>query len=182
MAKNYVERSRMEQVRQLGNVTVLHCDFVCNFGFLCRALRNIQHRGRGIQQRDVNAKSYQAQGSRSRAAPEIEYTQRRAGQRGQKILQVGEGQVGAQPALWSLEVGRILVRAALEAFSVGFGSRFHAPFVRAARSELTLNFGGVWSRRSGMSTLSLYWSRRVLAPVSSATGKLSDWVIWDRSR
>ena len=36
--------------------------------------------------------------------------------------EVGKSQVGAQPALGRLEVGGILVRAALEAFTVGLGS------------------------------------------------------------
>src|SRR6266404_8792893 len=94
VAQNYIERSSAEQVRQLGSVAVLQYDLVGNPGFPCRALRDSQHRWRGIQQRDVNAKPCQANGSRSRAASEIKCTQRRFGlQPGKKILQVGECQV-----------------------------------------------------------------------------------------
>ena len=41
------------------------------------------------------------------------------------MLQVGKGQVAAQPALGRLEVDGILVRAALEAFTVGLRSHLH---------------------------------------------------------
>src|SRR6266436_6293542 len=108
VAQNYIERSSAEQVRQLGSVAVLQYDLVPNPCFLCRALRDIQHRWRGIQQRDVNAKPCQANGGRSRAASEIKCTQRRFGLQGKKILQVGKSQVGAQAALRRLEVDGIL--------------------------------------------------------------------------
>lgn len=45
---------------------------------------------------------------------------------GKKILQVGKGQVGAQPALGRLEVDGILVRVALEAFTVGISGHLQA--------------------------------------------------------
>src|SRR5262249_34969937 len=62
----------------------------------------------------------------SRAAPDIKRTPRRFGLQGKKILQVGKGQVGAQPALGCFEVDGILVRATLKAFTVGVSRHLHA--------------------------------------------------------
>ena len=124
VAKNYIERSSVKQFRQLGSVAVLQNGLVRNPCFPCRALRDIQHRWRGIQQRDVNAKSCQANGGRSRAAPEIKCTQRRFGLQGKKIFQVAKCQVGAQSTLDCLKVRRIILRTVLESFVDGHGGYF----------------------------------------------------------
>src|SRR5258708_40045793 len=91
----------------------------------------MENGGRGMEEGDASAKSGQADGSRSRAAPEIKGTQRRFGVQGKRILQVGKGQVGAQPTLGRLKVGSILVRVALEAFTVGIRSHLHATLKRS---------------------------------------------------
>jgi hypothetical protein len=74
----------------------------------------------------MNAKSRQANGCRSRAATEIECAQRLFGLSGKKIVQVGEGQVRAQPSPGRFEVGSVFVRAALEALAARAGGYIHA--------------------------------------------------------
>ena len=111
---------------------MLQYDFVRNSCFLCCAFRYIQHRRRGIQQRDVNAKSRQANRRRSCAAPDIQRTQRLLGLRpGKKILQVGECQVGAQSALGCLKVRGIILRTILESFVDGHGGHLYATLIHA---------------------------------------------------
>src|ERR1700730_13901907 len=79
----------------------------------------------------MNAKSCQTNSRRSCAAPDIQRTQRIVGSRGEKILQIGKGQVGAQPTFGRLKVSGILVRSALEAFGVGLGHHLHVTLRRS---------------------------------------------------
>jgi hypothetical protein len=74
----------------------------------------------------MNAKSRQANGCRSRATTEIQCAQRLFGLLGKKIVQVGEGQVRAQPSPGRFEVVSVFARAALEAFAAGTGGHIHA--------------------------------------------------------
>src|SRR6202040_790340 len=119
LEENYIERSSGEQVCELGGVPVFQHNLLRKSCFPRGAPSAIQHRQRGIQQGDVKAKSRQAQRHDAGAASEIQGAQRPCGLR-QKLLQIGEGKVEAQSALRCLKVGGVLIRAALEAFAVGF--------------------------------------------------------------
>ena len=58
------------------------------------------------------------------------------------MLQVGKGQVAAQPALGRLEVDGILVRGALEAFTVGLRSHLHrSPILWLANCHFSNPYG-----------------------------------------
>src|SRR5690349_4278045 len=132
MTQNYIERRSVKQGCQLRSVPMLQYDFIRNSRFLCCAFRYIQHRWRRIQQRDVKTKSRQAHRDGAGTAPEIQSVQRPCGLR-EKVLQVGKGEIEAQPALGRLEVGGILRCAGPEAFEVGIGSHFlHTPLMRVA--------------------------------------------------
>jgi hypothetical protein len=54
---------------------MLQYDVLRNRCFPCRALRNLQHRWGRIQQRNVHAKTRQANRRRSRAGSDVQRTQ-----------------------------------------------------------------------------------------------------------
>src|SRR5579863_3607014 len=68
----------------------------------------------------MDPKSCQAHCRHPGAAPNIQSAQRSCGLR-QKLLQVRKREVEAQPAFWRVEVGGILLRAALKTFVIGLG-------------------------------------------------------------
>src|SRR5579859_176410 len=148
MAQNDVKRSHGKQVCHSCRVPEFQFDPPVNTSFLGRALRDIQHGWRGIQQRHVYAKTRQAHSGYSRAAPEIQSVQRPSGLRQrQKILKVRESQVGAQAALGRPKVGGVLVRAALEVLAVGFCGHLHATLRRSRSSIQLLTGTNAWLNR-----------------------------------
>ena len=123
---------------------MLQHDIVRNVCFLHYAFRYFQHRRRRIQQRNVHAKTRQPNRGRTRAAPDIERTRRVFGQgHGNKILHVGKGYVGAQPALGRLKVGGILFRPALETVAFGVGCHLHPTIVDLNRDEKFFSSSGL---------------------------------------
>jgi hypothetical protein len=137
----------MEQACELGGIAVFQRNPLCNSCFPRCTHREIQHWYRRIQQRDVKTKSRQANGRGPCAASEIQRTQRvfGPGRRGKKILQIGKGQVGAQPSLGRAdEVRGILVGAALKAFAVGFGSHLRVTLVFTQLSSEALLQSSRW--------------------------------------
>src|SRR5260370_36840952 len=76
VAQNHIERSSVEQTRQFSGVPMFERDLVAYAPFECRALRDIQHRQRGIEHRHMNTETRQANGGGSSAAPQIAAAQR----------------------------------------------------------------------------------------------------------
>jgi hypothetical protein len=123
VAKNYIKRLGGEQVRDLRGIAVFQRNPLCNSGFPRGTLREIQHGYRTIQQRDMKAKSRQAHRQGAGTAPQIQSAQRPRGL-GEKVLQIGQGEVEAQLALGRLKVGGVLRCAGPEPFAVVIGGHF----------------------------------------------------------
>src|SRR5258708_4937306 len=86
------------------------------------------------------AESRQAKRQGAGPAPNIQRMQRPCGL-WQKLLQVGKGEIQAQPSFGSLEVGGILRSAGLEPFDVVIGGHFfRAPLRRTRPARAAMKY------------------------------------------
>jgi hypothetical protein len=89
VTKNHIENVAAEQACQLARIALPQRDPVLDTGFPRGAICELQHPGRRIQQRDVNAQPGKLQSQGSRARSDIERTQTSGSlDRRQKLLEI----------------------------------------------------------------------------------------------
>src|SRR6266853_457857 len=125
----------------------------------------------------MKAKSRQAHREGAGTGPKIQSVQRSCGLR-QKVLQVGKGEIEAQPALGRLEVGGILRCAGLEPFEVVIGGHFlHAPLRRSRFVRVAGEYQSVYRNDWEQQVLVLYLQRppvKIYRSDALCTGAVSD--------
>src|SRR5580765_2020441 len=132
VAKDYIKRVGVEQLPDLGGVTVSKRDPLADSRYLCGAIGKLQHLLGSIEQGDLMPKSSVAQPEVASTAPKIQYSQTRRCLR-HRLLQIRKGDVEAQPTFRRLEVSSVSRCIAQETFVRGIDDHFCRCYLEGAK-------------------------------------------------